>query len=170
MLIRAAIAADVPAILALERDTQTSAHYSEHQYEQVIAQGLIAHSSANLPNRDDAGNQGGLSRVVLVSEDDSEVRAFIVARVLGTEWEIENLVVAGDVRRRGFGIQLVNKLLDMAGNRGARKAFLEVRRSNTAARGLYEKLEFVETGRRKNYYHDPGEDAVLYTKDLSNRL
>ena len=48
----------------------------------------------------------------------------------------------------------------------AESVFLEVRESNTAARGLYEKLAFHQTGRRKSYYCAPLEDAILYFKDL----
>ena len=44
--------------------------------------------------------------------------------------------------------------------------FLEVRESNTAARKLYEKLGFRETGRRKAYYSNPIEEAILYSKTL----
>jgi ribosomal-protein-alanine N-acetyltransferase len=45
--------------------------------------------------------------------------------------------------------------------------FLEVRESNAAARCFYEKAGFVQTGRRKSYYTDPAEDAVLYRYDLA---
>jgi ribosomal-protein-alanine N-acetyltransferase len=57
---------------------------------------------------------------------------------------------------------LLEKFLDFARGRSAEKVFLEVRESNLAARRLYEKLAFMETGRRKLYYQEPEEDAIVY--------
>ena len=78
------------------------------------------------------------------------------------EWEIENIAVAGPARRRGLGTRLLGELLDLARGRGADAVFLEVRESNHAARALYEKWAFLESGRRRGYYKDPEEDAILY--------
>jgi ribosomal-protein-alanine N-acetyltransferase len=86
----------------------------------------------------------------------------VAARVLGDEWEIENLAVAGPARRRGLGSRLVGELLDRARRRRARSVFLEVRESNQAARMLYQKWAFLPAGRRKAYYCDPVEDALLF--------
>jgi len=57
---------------------------------------------------------------------------------------------------------MLGKFLDLARNRGAEAVFLEVRESNLAARRLYEKWAFVESGVRRRYYRDPEEDAVTY--------
>lgn len=180
MRIRSAIAADIPAIMALEKSAPTSAHYLEEQYRQIVAQGLRFNvggdacsgldprPSVELPIPKETGARDELSQVVLISEEDSEVKGFVIGRALGTEWEIENLVIAGNVRRRGWGRQLVSELLRQARDRGASRVFLEVRESNAGARGLYEACRFVATGRRRNYYHDPEEDAVQYAKDLSS--
>ena len=78
------------------------------------------------------------------------------------EWEIENIAIAGPARRRGLGTRLLGELLDLARAQGAESVFLEVRESNHAARALYEKWSFIESGRRKKYYKDPEEDAILY--------
>jgi len=56
-------------------------------------------------------------------------------------------------------------LIELAG-RGVRAAFLEVRESNTAARGLYASRGFREIGRRKNYYRRPVEDALVMRRVL----
>ena len=79
----------------------------------------------------------------------------MIARVVGEEWEIENIAVAGSARRRGLGTRLLGELLDMARAKGAAAVFLEVRESNQAARALYEKWAFLESGRRRGYYRDP---------------
>jgi len=141
MTIRPAAAADVPAMMALERHAATAAHWSAADYERIFA-----------PSG---------QRVALVLEE-REVEGFVVARGVGTEWEIENIAVAGPARRWGLGARLLVELLNRVRAAGARNVFLEVRESNRAARSLYEKWAFVESGRRKAYYRGPDEDAVLY--------
>ena len=59
---------------------------------------------------------------------------------------------------------MMNELLSRAGERGVCSAFLEVRKSNEAAKRLYEKLGFEEAGIRKNFYEFPKEDAVIMWK------
>jgi ribosomal-protein-alanine N-acetyltransferase len=78
------------------------------------------------------------------------------------EWEIENIAVSGPARRRGLGSHLLGEFLDMVRDQGGQAVFLEVRESNQAARKLYEKWAFCEAGRRKGYYQDPPEDALLF--------
>ena len=161
--IRAATAADISAILALERTSATAAHYSEGQYSQAIQQGLKS-SPAGRPvsGRETEGE----NRLALVVEEDSQVKGFLIGRVLGDEWEIENVVVAEKARKRGFGRALVDEFVKTAREQGGQTLYLEVRESNAAARRLYEKCQFAETGRRRNYYHSPQEDAVLYALRL----
>jgi ribosomal-protein-alanine N-acetyltransferase len=146
MRIRLANTADIPTLMALERHAATAAHWSKEQYE-------AAFSSA-VP-----------SRVVLVLEEEAAVLGFIAGKA-GEEWEIENIAVAGPARRRGLGTRLLGEFLDLARDRGAEAVFLEVRMSNLAARRLYEKWAFVETGRRKGYYREPEEDAMVYRLGL----
>ncbi len=85
-----------------------------------------------------------------------------MARAVDREWEIENIAVAGAARRRGLGTRLLGEFLDLVRKQGADAVFLEVRESNRAARTLYEKWAFVESGYRQKYYHHPDENAVLY--------
>ncbi|HJX82827.1 MAG TPA: ribosomal protein S18-alanine N-acetyltransferase, partial [Candidatus Angelobacter sp.] len=96
-----------------------------------------------------------------VIEQDGVVAGFIVGRPLAEAWEIENIAVHGPARRRGLGSYLLGEFLNLARNRGGKQVFLEVRESNQAARSLYEKWAFIECGRRKSYYQDPAEDAVI---------
>jgi len=78
------------------------------------------------------------TRVAFVAQKDQagEAAGFLIARHLPPEWELENIVVAAECRRNGIGT------------------------------GLYERLGFQQTGRRKSYYSAPLEDAVLYSKNL----
>ncbi|HWZ44211.1 MAG TPA: ribosomal protein S18-alanine N-acetyltransferase [Candidatus Saccharimonadales bacterium] len=102
------------------------------------------------------------ARLVLVLEEEKgEVAGFLAGRDSAGEWEIENLVVTGPARRRGLGSRLLGEFMHHARSRNARAVFLEVRESNMAARALYEKWAFCEAGRRKQYYQDPCEDALI---------
>jgi ribosomal-protein-alanine N-acetyltransferase len=68
-------------------------------------------------------------------------------------------------RRRRIGERLLLALLDMARDRHAREATLEVRLSNLAARRLYEKYGFRPVGIRPRYYSDNQEDALIMTTE-----
>jgi ribosomal-protein-alanine N-acetyltransferase len=148
MRIRRATAADVPSMMNLERTAATAAHWSAEQYQTAF--------SDQAP-----------SRVLLIIEEEAGVQGFVAGRVLGEEWEIENIAVAALARRRGLGTRLLGEFLDLARGRGAGTVFLEVRESNLAARRLYEKWAFVECRRRKLYYRDPQEDAIVYQMGFS---
>jgi len=100
-------------------------------------------------------------RHALVIEEDGEVGGFIIGSKIGEEWEIENVAVKPDARRRGLGSHMVGEFINLAKIIGAKAIFLEVRESNRAARALYEKWAFTEEGRRKSYYKDPEEDALI---------
>jgi len=105
--------------------------------------------------------------LTLVVEEDGEVVGFIVGRLLQKECEIENVAVQGQARRRGLGSRLLGEFLDLVRSRGGQEIWLEVRESNLAARALYEKWAFVESGRRKQYYQEPREDALILKFNFS---
>ena len=84
------------------------------------------------------------------------------------ELHINNLAVLPDLRRTGIGSMLLQFVLAKGVELGARRATLEVRRSNEAARLLYERFGFSVAGVRANYYSKPVEDAlVLWREGLS---
>ena len=89
-----------------------------------------------------------------------------VWRVLD-ELHINNLAVLPAYRRAGIGLALLRHALDEGARMGARRATLEVRRSNEAARQLYERFGFSVVGVRQGYYSNPVEDAlVLWREEL----
>lgn len=145
--IRPATSADLPAMMALEKHAATAAHWSAGQYEAMF-------------------RASDTARVALVLDEEAGLQGFVITRVVGADWEIENIAVAGPARRRGLGTRLLGELLDLARAKGAAAVFLEVRESNHAARALYEKWAFLESGRRRRYYQDPVEDAILYRIDF----
>ena len=91
---------------------------------------------------------------------------YIVARLSVGELHINNVAVRDEYRRRGIGTALVNRILEEGRRSHASTAFLEVRAGNTAAQALYERCCFVVFARRRNYYADPAEDALLMSAPL----
>jgi ribosomal-protein-alanine N-acetyltransferase len=81
--------------------------------------------------------------------------------------EIYNLGVLPEYRRRGLGRGLLSLGMGLAADLGARRAVLEVRPGNREAMALYGSLGFTPCGRRKRYYTDTGEDALILELPLS---
>jgi ribosomal-protein-alanine N-acetyltransferase len=86
---------------------------------------------------------------------------------IGHEIHVTNLATHPDVRRHGVARVLLGAVLDDARERAVTLAFLEVRPTNTEALGLYERFGFRVIGRRKGYYFDTGEDALVMEARLS---
>ena len=154
--VRPATPADLPRLVEIASHSATAAHWNQAEYLK-----LFPIEPDALPQADAQTGGQPQSRTALVVEQDGSVVGFIVGQLLEDEWEIENIAVTGVARRRGLGSRLVNELLDLVRNRGGKTVFLEVRESNRAARSLYEKWGFLEVGRRKMYYQDPAEDALV---------
>lgn len=93
--------------------------------------------------------------------------AYVAIYATETDIEILNIAVDPDQRRHGLGRRLLRLVLRLATKMGIVNAVLEVRPSNTAALTLYHKTGFIVAGRRRGYYHDTNEDALIMTRDLS---
>ena len=101
----------------------------------------------------------------LVAEDEGKVAGYIGSQTCGDESDVMNVAVHPDFRRRGIAETLVNALVDELKAIESRCLTLEVRASNVPAISLYEKQGFAEVGRRKNYYRNPREDALIMRKE-----
>jgi len=154
-------------MLDLERRCPAAAHWSQQQYDDLFRKNKI----------------GGHRLVLVVNENPQDstrasvcqprppsgltpILGFLIANQAGPEWELENLVVAPALRRKGLATGLFTALLAHAREAAGEQIFLEVRESNLAARNLYVRLGFEENGRRRLYYANPSEDAVLYRLNL----
>jgi ribosomal-protein-alanine N-acetyltransferase len=94
--------------------------------------------------------------------------AYAVIRVVVDELHVQNIAVVPEARRLGLARWLLRELMRLGRGRGATRALLEVRRSNTVAQDLYRSEGFVVVGARTAYYRSPVEDALLLTRqDLS---
>ena len=87
--------------------------------------------------------------------------AYIVGRIIAPEGEIYRIAVDERYRRRGVGYRLLSYALKTERGRGLECTYLEVRKSNIAARRLYSAYGFRVIGERRGYYKNPTEDAVL---------
>ena len=101
----------------------------------------------------------------LVAMEGEQVAGYIGSQTVMGETDMMNVAVAPDYRRQGVGEKLILTLVDMLKARGSHWLMLEVRQSNDPARALYAKLGFAEVGRRKNYYRNPKEDALILRKE-----
>ena len=138
--------ADLDAVAALEADTFTNP-WTRDMLERELQQSDVA-------------------RVYVVRLPGQPVAAFCACWLVYDELHINTIAVAAQFRRQGLATALMNFLLAEGAAHGARRTFLEVRRSNEAAQRLYETLGFQATGVRKNYYSQPEEDALVLSLDM----
>ncbi|MGE5323776.1 MAG: ribosomal protein S18-alanine N-acetyltransferase [Actinomycetota bacterium] len=138
--VRQAVAADLARVLEIARATSGAAQWTFSQYEKMA--------------------EPAPDRLLLVLHDGRQAQGFIAGARAGDDWEIENIAVDLPFQRRGLGSQLLCEFLNRV--RQPRQAvLLEVRESNVAGRKLYEKMGFVQVGRRTAYYRAPEEDALV---------
>ncbi len=101
-----------------------------------------------------------------VAVDEGKVVGYIAFEAIADEGSIVELAVDSAHRRKGVGRKLAELMLTSCS--GVRTVCLEVRASNTAAKALYEALDFEAISVRKNYYDSPREDAVIMIKKVQN--
>lgn len=110
--------------------------------------------------------QNRVARCYVVREDGC-LSGYICLWEVADELHITNIAVHPGLRRRGIGRALLSAVLDDARQRALRLVALEVRPSNVEALGLYESLGFRVVGRRRGYYYDTGEDALVMEASLA---
>lgn len=103
-----------------------------------------------------------------VAEVDGRIVGMIVNWLLVDEVHVATIATHPDFRRQGIAKKLLTHTLRYMSGEGAITSFLEVRESNAAAREMYRKFGYEETGRRKGYYKDNNEDAILMTLEKIN--
>jgi [ribosomal protein S18]-alanine N-acetyltransferase len=102
---------------------------------------------------------------VLVAADGT-VAGYGVLLLAPPDADIANIAIAARHRRSGAGGALLMALLDAGRSVGVRTVHLEVRESNVAARALYDRFGFRPVGRRRGYYQQPREDALILRREL----
>lgn len=145
---RSADRADRDSLVSLAEESPGAPRWTLTTWEQVL----------------DSATEG--ERNVLIAVSEEGIVGFGVVGTAGDAAEIESLAVAETVRRQGIGCRLCEELMRWARMRGSRRAVLEVRISNHAARALYESLSFREIAVRKGYYREPEEDGLMMAREL----
>jgi ribosomal-protein-alanine N-acetyltransferase len=140
-------AADLDEVLAIERASFTNP-WTREMYEAEMA-------------------NEGVSFLYVARNPAGKMVGFCSQWLILDELHINNLAVLPEWRRSGVASALLARVLDEGARRGARRATLEVRRSNDIARHLYERFGFTVAGIRRDYYDKPVEDAlVLWLENL----
>ena len=96
-----------------------------------------------------------------VIESNEKIVAMVVSWLILDELHIATIATHPEFRQQGLGKKLLTHALLNAREEGTVRAFLEVRESNAVAINMYRSFGFIEDGRRKEYYKDNNEDAVL---------
>ena len=93
-----------------------------------------------------------------------ELVGFLAVQTVLDEMEILQIAVRADFQRLGIASQLMAAVMDWEGD-----IFLAVRESNRAAQALYTRQHFTKIGKRKDYYRQPVEDAVMMKRERDER-
>jgi [ribosomal protein S18]-alanine N-acetyltransferase len=152
LVIRRAEPGDVVAMLRIE-EASFSDPWTESSFASALA---LDHMHVLVAEQGRASSGDGASALV----------GYVVALVAGADAEIADLAVAPEARRRGTGRALLERILDELVARDVQACYLEVRESNRAARTLYEASGFRTVGRRRGYYRQPVEDALLLKRGI----
>ena len=139
--IRAAVAADIPSLAAIEGAVFPTDAWGERE----LASHLAGVGTVSLLLLDPKGEAIGL----------------VLGVALPPEGELYRIAVLPEGRGAGLGRLLLTEFLAVLAERGASDCFLEVRAANTVAQSLYASCGFLTVGRRKNYYKDPRDDALV---------
>ncbi|MGH7543172.1 MAG: ribosomal protein S18-alanine N-acetyltransferase [Gemmatimonadota bacterium] len=137
---------DLPEVMVIERSVYPSPWPEEHLVRIVALPGAIGRV-AELEN--------------------GEVVGYALGWVAADEAELANIAVAPPHRRSGVGNRLLESLREAAAALGATRMYLEVRVSNEIAQAFYRARGFTVTGRRREYYSRPREDALTMVVDLT---
>jgi [ribosomal protein S18]-alanine N-acetyltransferase len=154
--VRAASDADIAEVIAMERTIAEAPHWAEAEYAAIIN-----------PDKNVGGTikRCAIKRCLFVAEAESRLLGFAVGKVLdsGDERmaELESVAVEKAARRGGVGRALCGAVIAWSRSQGAAALELEVRAGSEGAIALYAGQGFVVVGRRRGYYREPPEDAVM---------
>jgi ribosomal-protein-alanine N-acetyltransferase len=154
--VRVAAVGDLGAVVEMERGIAGAPHWVEGEYAAILR-----------------ADGGVVKRCLLVAEAAGGLMGFAVGKLIGlgaeSVAELESVAVRPEARRGGVARALCAGVAEWSRELGAGGLELEVREGNVGAIALYRALGFGEVGRRRGYYSDPTEDAVLMRMELGPR-
>jgi ribosomal-protein-alanine N-acetyltransferase len=137
--IRLMRAADLPEVMPIEQECFST------PWKEPTFSGLLRRTDTDL----------------FVAEMEQRLVGYAACWTVIDQSELGNVAVASAARGHGIGGALVDAVIERVKERGAHELFLEVRESNLGAQGLYKRRGFVVVGRRRSYYAQPTEDALV---------
>ena len=105
--------------------------------------------------------------IVLAACEKDNIVGALLARCAADECELYRIAVLPQYRGKGYALDMLGAMKNICRDRGINTVYLEVRRSNEPAIGLYSRFGFQSAGVRKNYYRLPDEDALIYLLKLT---
>ena len=99
------------------------------------------------------------SGICLAATNSEGLAGYLVCSRYADVWHLMNVAVSPEQRRSGIATTLIRRLFEEAG--ADARYTLEVRTSNAQAIAMYRRFGFRPAGRRRRYYHDNGEDALI---------
>jgi ribosomal-protein-alanine N-acetyltransferase len=108
------------------------------------------------------------SGICLAATLDERIVGYLVCSRYDTVWHLMNVAVDPALRRQGIATALIERLFELA-DEPSEQYTLEVRTSNGPAIKLYERFGFRSAGRRRAYYHDNREDALIMWRTAPDR-
>lgn len=160
--IRLARESDLPQLTALSEAAGEAAHWTQQQWRDIFH----SQTPARLAWIAEAATPA--TEAAESAENELHAVAFLVAQNGGPDWELENIAVLPEFRRRGVAGSLLSALLVQARALRAERILLEVRASNQAAIRLYQANGFQPLARRQAYYGNPTEDAMILEHSFRN--
>ena len=117
-----------------------------------------------------AGELAKPASLCLGAFEDDRLAGYLITSRYVDAWHVMNIAVNPSFRRRGIATALLERLFELTDDGGRRGYTLEVRVSNKGAIKLYERLGFTARGKRRGYYTDNREDALVMWRDPSDDL
>jgi [ribosomal protein S18]-alanine N-acetyltransferase len=108
------------------------------------------------------------SGICLAATIDDAIVGYLICSRYDMVWHLMNVAVEPRLRRQGIATALIERLFELADG-PSEQYTLEVRTSNDAAIKLYEGFGFRGAGRRRGYYHDNREDALIMWRTAPDR-
>lgn len=102
----------------------------------------------------------------LVMTESGDIVGYVIFYQAGLEMHIMNIAVHPALRRQGIGLDIMKRVIEGARINSVEECFLEVRETNFPAQGLYERLGFKRIGKRRGYYTETNEDAIVMALSL----
>lgn len=137
---------------------------------ELIQEAISLEQECGLSSRDGESYlkllQDSKSILVAAVNNSGNVVAIFSGWVIADDLEIDNIAVSKCARQRGIATKLLAEAIETAKRKGVVRAFLEVRSNNTPACSLYEKFGFTVVGRRKSYYQNPLDDALIMAFEI----